>query len=81
MRSGHRGPGGALADSGELRPGDELRHESVVGSVFHARIDRPTTVHGRPAVVPAVTGTAYATGTGRFTVDPDDTLVPGFVLR
>ncbi|MEU6616504.1 proline racemase family protein [Streptomyces sp. JL1001] len=70
-----------LADSGELRLGDELRHESVVGSVFHARIDRPTTVHGRPAVVPAVTGTAYATGTGRFTVDPDDTLVPGFVLR
>ena len=70
-----------LADSGELRLGDELRHESVVGSVFHARIDRPTTVHGRPAVVPAMTGTAYATGTGRFTVDPDDTLVPGFVLR
>ncbi|WP_240805826.1 proline racemase family protein [Streptomyces sp. BPSDS2] len=70
-----------LADAGELRPGDELRHESVVGSVFRARIERTATVHGRPAVVPAVTGTAYATGTGRFTVDPDDTLVPGFVLR
>ncbi|WP_103534045.1 proline racemase family protein [Streptomyces sp. SM11] len=70
-----------LADAGDLRPGDELRHESVVGSVFHARIERLTTVHGRPAVVPAVTGTAYAIGTSRFTVDPDDTLVPGFVLR
>ncbi|RPK89943.1 Proline racemase [Streptomyces sp. ADI98-10] len=70
-----------LADAGELRLGDELRHESVVGSAFRARIERPTTVHGRPAVVPAVTGTAYATGTSRFTVDPDDTLVPGFVLR
>ncbi|NEB38292.1 proline racemase family protein [Streptomyces sp. SID14515] len=70
-----------LADAGELRLGGELRHESVVSSVFRARIERPTTVHGRPAVVPAVTGTAYATGTGRFTVDPDDALVPGFVLR
>ncbi|MFH9240513.1 proline racemase family protein [Streptomyces anulatus] len=70
-----------LADAGELRLGDELRHESVVGSVFRARIERSTTVHGRPSVVPAVTGTAYATGTSRFTVDPDDALVPGFVLR
>lgn len=70
-----------LADARELRPGDELLHESVVGSVFHARIARLTTAHGLPAVVPAVTGTAYATGTCRFTVDPDDTLLPGFVLR
>ncbi len=70
-----------LADAGQLHPGDELRHESVVGSVFHARIARLTNAHGLPAVVPAVTGTAYATGTCRFTVDPDDTLLPGFVLR
>ncbi|WP_443080736.1 proline racemase family protein [Streptomyces sp. PTD5-9] len=70
-----------LADAGQLHPGDELRHESVVGSVFHARIAHLTTAHGLPAVVPAITGTAYATGTCRFTVDPDDTLLPGFVLR
>lgn len=70
-----------LADAGQLHPGDELRHESVVGSVFHARIAHLTNAHGLPAVVPAVTGTAYATGTCRFTVDPDDTLLPGFVLR
>ncbi|MFJ5892642.1 proline racemase family protein [Streptomyces californicus] len=70
-----------LADCGELRPGDELLHESVVGSLFRARIERTAVVDGRRTVVPAVTGTAYATGTGAFTVDPDDTLVPGFVLR
>ncbi|GHD87128.1 proline racemase family protein [Streptomyces naganishii] len=70
-----------LAGSGELRPGDELRHESVVGSVFRARITRETTVHGRPAVITAVTGTAHAVGTCRFTVDPRDALLPGFVLR
>ncbi|MEG9546908.1 MULTISPECIES: hypothetical protein [Streptomyces griseus group] len=39
-----------------------------------------TSVH--PCAGPTLTGTAYATGTGRFTVGPDDTLVPaGFGLR
>jgi proline racemase len=70
-----------LAADGELRPGDELRHESVVGSVFRAWIAERTTAHGNPAVIPAMTGTAYAVGTSRFTVDPRDRLVPGFVLR
>ncbi|GAA3493997.1 proline racemase family protein [Streptomyces albogriseolus] len=70
-----------LADAGELHPGDELRHESVVGSIFSARIAGRTTAHGIQAVVPAVTGTAHAIGTCRFTVDCRDALVPGFVLR
>ncbi|WP_328323125.1 MULTISPECIES: proline racemase family protein [unclassified Streptomyces] len=70
-----------LAGAGQVRPGDELRHESVVGSVFHARITGQTAVHGIPAVVTAVTGTAHAVGTCRFTVDPRDALLPGFVLR
>ncbi|MFE1857954.1 proline racemase family protein [Streptomyces anandii] len=70
-----------LAGAGELGPGDELRHESVVGSLFRARITRETTVHGKPAVITAVTGTAHAVGTCRFTVDPRDALLPGFVLR
>ncbi|KNE83849.1 MULTISPECIES: proline racemase family protein [Streptomyces] len=70
-----------LAATGELQPGDDLRHESVVGSVFRARIAEQTTAHGLPAVVTAVTGTAHAIGTCRFTVDPRDMLVPGFVLR
>ncbi|WP_020658777.1 proline racemase family protein [Amycolatopsis benzoatilytica] len=70
-----------LAGTGELRPGDDLRHESVVGSEFRAWIAERTTVHGKPAVVPAMTGTAYQVGTCRFTVDPRDPLVPGFVLR
>lgn len=70
-----------LARTGALCPADELRHESVVGSVFHARIAGQTTAHGIPAVTTAVTGTAYPTGTCRFTVDPRDALLPGFLLR
>jgi proline racemase len=35
----------------------------------------------RLAVIPQVTGTAYRTGEHVFSIDPDDPLVPGFVLR
>lgn len=70
-----------LAQTGQMRYGDELRHESVLGSAFRALITERTTTHGAPAVLTAVTGTAYQVGTCRFTVDPRDVLVPGFVLR
>ncbi|HRW19844.1 MAG TPA: proline racemase family protein [Dermatophilaceae bacterium] len=70
-----------LADTGELGDDDLLVHSSIVGSVFHARIAQRVTSHGLPAVIPEVTGTAYAVGTCSFTVDPRDDLVPGFVLR
>lgn len=70
-----------LADSGDLRVGDTLVHDSIVGSSFTARVAEVTTAEGRPAFVPEVTGMAFRTGTSRFVVDPRDTLVPGFVLR
>ncbi len=72
----------ALLDArGLLAPGAVLVHESIVGSVFVARVESRTTVAGRDAVVPVVTGRAYRTGEHLFTVDPDDPLTPGFVLR
>ncbi|MEU3290352.1 MULTISPECIES: proline racemase family protein [Streptomyces] len=70
-----------LAATGDLRPGDELHHESVVGSVFRARIKERATSHGQPAVIASMTGTAHMVAECRFTVDPRDDLVPGFVLR
>ena len=38
-------------------------------------------VAGRPAVVTEVTGSAYRTGESTFTLDPDDPLGEGFLLR
>jgi proline racemase len=70
-----------LAASGALAPGQALVHDSVVGSRFVGRVLEHVTAHGRPAVVPRVTGMAYPTGEHVFHVDPDDPLVPGFVLR
>ena len=70
-----------LADDGRLRAGGTLRHESIVGSTFIGTVLETVTVDGRPAVVPQVTGTAYRTGEHVFCIDPNDPLVPGFVLR
>lgn len=70
-----------LADSGDLAPGQVLRHESIIGTLFDGRIAERTEAFGRPAVVPQVTGMAYRTGACEFTVDPADPVVPGFVLR
>ena len=72
----------ALLDrSGELARGDELRHLSIVGSEFRARVVGDTEVSGIPAVVTEVEGSAHRTGEHVFTLDPDDPLGEGFLLR
>ena len=72
----------ALLDrSGRLPRGDELRHLSIVGSEFRARVVGDAEVAGRQAVVTEVEGSAYRTGTHSFTLDPNDPLGEGFLLR
>jgi proline racemase len=66
---------------GELEPGRTLVHDSIIGSRFLATVLERVDVDGTPAVVPQVTGMAYRCGSGEFTVDDSDDLVPGFVLR
>jgi proline racemase len=61
--------------------GPTLHHESIVQSRFTGAVVGSTTVSGRPAVVPQVTGLAHRTGEHTFVVDSADPLVPGFVLR
>ena len=58
-----------------------LRHESIVGTEFRARIVEHVTEEGRDAVVTEIEGTAHRTGEHRFVLDPRDPLGEGFVLR
>ncbi len=72
----------ALLDaSWQLPRGAELRHLSIVGSSFTGCVVDEVDVAGRPAVVTEVTGSAYRTGESLFTLDPDDPLGEGFLLR
>jgi proline racemase len=70
-----------LAASGRLTEGRILTHDSIVGTRFHARVAETVAVGQVPAVIPVVTGMAYPTGEHRFSLDPDDDLGAGFVLR
>ena len=72
----------ALLDrSGRLPRGEELRHLSIIGSEFSARVVGDAEVAGVPAFVTEVEGSAYRTGEHVFTLDPDDPLGAGFLLR
>ncbi|WP_327255604.1 proline racemase family protein [Streptomyces sp. NBC_01244] len=65
-----------LAEDGRLGEGEDLLHESVVGTVFTGRV----AARVAEGVVTEVTGTAYRTGEHLFSVDPQDALGPGFLL-
>ena len=72
----------ALLDrSGRLGRGSELHHLSIVGSEFRARVVGDVEVAGIPAVVTEVEGSAHRTGEHVFTLDHDDPLGEGFLLR
>jgi len=66
-----------LAADGLLGAGDVLRHDSIVGSTFTARVVGSVA----EGVLTEVEGMAYRTGEHRFVLDPRDPLGTGFVLR
>ncbi|OLB66763.1 MAG: proline racemase [Actinobacteria bacterium 13_2_20CM_2_72_6] len=66
-----------LAADGRLDGARELRHDSLVGTTFMARV----AARIGDSVVSEVDGAAYRTGEHRFTLDPRDPLGTGFVLR
>ena len=70
-----------LAADGRLPAGTELRHDSIVGSTFRARVVGEVAAEGRDAIVTEIEGTAHRTGEHRFVLDPRDPLAEGFVLR
>jgi proline racemase len=70
----------ALHAQGLMHAGDGMTHASVIGSTFDGRIVSETTVGGRPAIVPAIRGSAWITGITQLFVDPDDPFPEGYLL-
>jgi len=65
---------------GELAVGDTFVNESVIGTRFTGRVAEETTVAGRPAIVPEITGRAWITGMGQYLLDAEDPFPAGFAL-
>jgi proline racemase len=65
---------------GALAIGEPFVNESVIGTRFTGRLVEETTVAGRPAVVPEITGRAWITGMGQYLLDAEDPFPAGFAL-
>jgi proline racemase len=65
---------------GSMDVGDGMTHASPIGSTFDGRIVAETTVGGRPAIVPAIRGSAWITGITQVFVDQDDPFPEGYLL-
>jgi proline racemase len=57
-----------------------MSHASVIGSTFEGRVVAETEVGGRPAIVPAIRGSAWITSVGQVWLDPSDPFPEGYVL-
>ncbi|MBW4043062.1 MAG: proline racemase family protein [Acidobacteria bacterium] len=69
-----------LHSRGELPLDTDFVNESFIGSRFTGRLVAETTVAGRPAVVPTITGRAWITGRAEYVLDPADPFPDGFVF-
>ena len=69
-----------LSDAGELADGEVLEHYSIIDSRFAACVVDSVSGPGGGLVV-EVSGRAFPVGEGKFTLDADDELGLGFVLR
>ena len=70
----------ALHARGLMQAGDGMTHASVLGSTFEGRIVSETSVGERPAIVPAIRGSAWITGITQVIVDPSDPFPEGYLL-
>ena len=64
-----------------MKVGEEMIHESLIGTQFRGRIVRATTAGDRPAIIPAIKGRAWITGYSTYLLDPDDPFPEGYFLR
>jgi 4-hydroxyproline epimerase len=65
---------------GMLAIGDDFVHESIIGSLFHCRVEGTAIVGNHDAIRPSVGGWARVTGHNTIYVDERDPLAFGFQL-
>jgi trans-L-3-hydroxyproline dehydratase len=65
---------------GQMKAGQGMIHESIIGSRFHGRILAETRIAGRPAILPAISGRAWITGLHTYLLDPADPWPQGYLV-
>jgi proline racemase len=78
--SGTAGRVAQLHARGRFQAGETLVNESIIGSVFRARILEETELAGQQAVITEIQGDAFICGFGNWMIDERDPLSYGFEL-
>lgn len=65
---------------GDIQVGETFIHESIIGTLFEAKVESLTDVGGVPAVVPSVAGQAWITDLTTIVLDPSDPFPTGYTL-
>jgi proline racemase len=65
---------------GEMQVGDRYLARSIIGSEFLGRIEADTTLAGKPAIIPSISGRAWISGTRIEMLDPADPWPAGYRL-
>lgn len=64
----------------QMAVGDQLTAVSLIGSTFRGQILGETSVGGRPAILPEISGRGWITGAHQHMLDPDDPWPEGYRL-
>lgn len=70
----------ALHARGQLAIAEAFSHRSIIDSEFIGRLTGTTTVGGREAVLPTITGRGWITGRSQWVLDPTDPFPSGYTV-
>jgi proline racemase len=70
----------SLYSKGMLKEDQVFTHESVINTVFKARVIQETKVGPYDAIIPEVTGRAFVTQLSQLIINPNDILKNGFSM-
>lgn len=66
---------------GQIAIGETFIHKSIIGTEFTGVVTATTTCGDKPAILPAITGTAWITGFHQHVLDPSDPFPTGYRLN
>ncbi len=69
-----------LHAKGELPLNQDFRHQGILGNVITGRLVEETSIDGRTAVVPTITGKSWIYGINNYVLDQDDPFTEGFMV-
>ena len=69
-----------LHAKGQLGLNEDFRHQGILGNVFTGRLVKEVSLHGRTAVVPTISGTAWIFGLNTIVLDHEDPFPDGYTI-